>query len=290
MSARIEKAATLSPSSFRKRYRSYYKTPSPSSSPTLSIRKRYRGKFVIILDTETEDECSDSDSERDGSEDEGLGSKDEGLGLDEVGHGLEKEGPCLEEQEEEAAPEVQQQIVLVVDRAMDEPLGLGYGALRCHELALGEGSVPSTFEVNRALVSPSSLIVPLPIASPVTTLTTTISIDEDQFLKVEAQLELHVSIFYDHMQCLNALAPTLFEGYDRDLRELYTRSRARAILALEAWACQTNAQRAALWHAIYDIQRENHDLRRQIVEERRDQLELTDRVARMERRHESGWE
>nr|GEX63845.1 hypothetical protein [Tanacetum cinerariifolium] len=275
MSARIEKAATLSPSSFRKRYRSYYKTPSPSSSSTLSIRKRYRGTFVIILHTETEDECSDSDSERDGSEDEGLGSKDEGLGLDEEGHGLEKEGPCLEEQEEEATPEVQQQTILVVDRAMDEPLGLGYRALRRHELALGEGSVPSTFEVNRALglsrtlpspkwssyslpVSPSSPIVLLPIASPVTTLTTTISIDEDQLLKVEAQLELHVSIFHDHMQCLNALAPTLFEGYDRDLRELYTR--------------------------------ENHDLRMQIAEERRDQLELTDRVARMERRHESGWE
>ncbi|GKE22879.1 hypothetical protein Tco_1434391, partial [Tanacetum coccineum] len=35
----------------------------------------------------------------------------------------------------------------------------------------------------------------------------------------------------------------------------------RLVLDLEAWACQTNAQRAALWHAIYDTQRENHDLR-----------------------------
>ncbi|GKG55680.1 hypothetical protein Tco_0574574, partial [Tanacetum coccineum] len=48
----------------------------------------------------------------------------------------------------------------------------------------------------------------------------------------------------------------------------------RLVLALEAWACQTDAQRVALWHAIYDIQRENHDLRMQIAEERRKRLEL----------------
>ncbi|GKG62851.1 hypothetical protein Tco_0636582, partial [Tanacetum coccineum] len=35
--------------------------------------------------------------------------------------------------EEEAEPEGQQQAVLVVDTTADEPLGLGYGALRRHE-------------------------------------------------------------------------------------------------------------------------------------------------------------
>ncbi|GJR75802.1 hypothetical protein Tco_0088167 [Tanacetum coccineum] len=101
----------------------------------------------------------------------------------------------------------------------------------------------------------SFTIIPVvlsPVASLVTTPAATISVDEDQFL----------------------------EGYDRYLRELYTRSRAvrdeifsqryrfrslereqeramvtfsaiwRLVLALEAWAGQTNAQRAALWHAI----------------------------------------
>ncbi|GJZ00790.1 hypothetical protein Tco_0518219 [Tanacetum coccineum] len=48
--------------------------------------------------------------------------------------------------------------------------------------------------------------------------------------------------------------------------------------------------RVDLWHVIYDIQRDNHDLRRQLAEERRKRLELTDRVARMERRQESGGE
>ncbi|GJS26761.1 hypothetical protein Tco_0487381 [Tanacetum coccineum] len=116
---------------------------------------------------------------------------------------------------------------------------------------------------------------------------------------------------------LDALPSTLFEGYDRDFRDLYTRSGAvrneifsqrymfrsleleqervtvtfsaiwRPILALEAWAGQTDAQRAALWHTIYDIQMENHDLRMQISKDRRERLDLTDRVARIERRQES---
>ncbi|GKG34401.1 hypothetical protein Tco_0437097, partial [Tanacetum coccineum] len=32
------------------------------------------------------------------------------------------------------------------------------------------------------------------------------------------------------------------------------------VLTLEAWAGQTDAQRAALWHAINDVQGENRDL------------------------------
>nr|GEU97092.1 RNA-directed DNA polymerase, eukaryota [Tanacetum cinerariifolium] len=54
----------------------------------------------------------------------------------------------------------------------------------------------------------------------------TISVDEDQFIKVGPQLELYESILHDHTQHLDALPPTLFEGYERDLRELYTRSGA----------------------------------------------------------------
>nr|GEV23345.1 hypothetical protein [Tanacetum cinerariifolium] len=73
---------------------------------------------------------------------------------------------------------------------------------------------------------PSSPIVSSPIASPATTPATTISVDEDLFLKVGAQLEFYASILHDHTQHLEALSPTLFEGYDRDLRELYTRSEA----------------------------------------------------------------
>ncbi|GKF95000.1 hypothetical protein Tco_0284700, partial [Tanacetum coccineum] len=56
-------------------YRSSYEIPSPSSSPTLLVRKRYRGTSKLILDTNSEgdelgeedikeDESSDADDER----------------------------------------------------------------------------------------------------------------------------------------------------------------------------------------------------------------------------------
>ncbi|GKD40978.1 hypothetical protein Tco_1261185, partial [Tanacetum coccineum] len=246
MLARIAEAAALSLSSFHKRYRSYYKTPSPSSYLTLLVRKRYRGTSELILDTNSEgDELGKEDTE--------------------------------EDKEDETA---------------SEPLGLGYGAARRHALESIEEIVSSTYEVGRSSrvytniptyvppttpiqtppspewllgslpVSPSSSVVPSHIALPVATSTATILVDEDQFLEVGAQLELHGSIIYDHTLCLDALPPALFEGYDRDLRELYTRLGARPVLALEAWVGQTDAQRAALWHAIYDIQKENYDLRR----------------------------
>ncbi|GJQ89782.1 hypothetical protein Tco_0000921 [Tanacetum coccineum] len=203
MLARIAEAVALSPSSFCKRYRSSYETPSPSSSPTLPIWKRYRGTSELVEDTK--DESSDLDTKRE-----------------------------------------------------DEPLSLGYRALRRHELALGEGSVPSTFEIGQSSrsmseqqrveetptprprvhatwvdpvdgkvytdipvdvppvrvpvqtppsvewssgslpVLPSSLVVLTLVASPVTTPAATIAVGEDEFFEVGAQLELHGSILHDH--------------------------------------------------------------------------------------------
>nr|GFA00899.1 hypothetical protein [Tanacetum cinerariifolium] len=249
----------------------------------------------------------------------------ESLDLDTEEEGSEDEGPG------------QQVAVLVVDTMADEPLGLGYGALRRHELTLGEGSMPSTFNIGQSsrstpgqqrveetlvpripvctilidpedstvylditidprsctpvqtptspewssgslLVLPSSPIVPDLVASPVTSPIATIAIDEDEFLEVGAQLELYGSILHDHIQRLDALLPILFEGYDRDFRELYTRSREvrdeifsqhyrlrsleqkheqekatvtfgallRPMLALESWAGHVDAQRAEI--------------------------------------------
>ncbi|GJS27199.1 hypothetical protein Tco_0487819 [Tanacetum coccineum] len=262
MSARIAEADALSRSSFRKRYRSSYETPSPSSSPTLPIWKRYRGTSELVEDTE--DESSDSDTEREGSE-------DEGPGLEYGGHGSEDEGPISDEEEEEVAPEGQQQVVPVVDTAADEPLGLGYRALRRQQQRVEETPTPRPrtlpspeWSSGSLPVSPSSPSVPTPVASPVTTPAATIAVD--------------------------ALPPTLFEGYDRDLRELYTRSREvkdeifsqcyrlrslkqeqeratvtfgaiwRPVLALESWAGYVDAQRVEMWRARYDDHRLIHDL------------------------------
>nr|GEX90762.1 hypothetical protein [Tanacetum cinerariifolium] len=180
-------------------------------------------------------------------------SDDEDRGLDDEGHGFEGDGLGLKE-EEEVLPEGQQQTVLVVDTTTSGPLGLGYEALRRCELSPGEDQVPRTFKVDleddkvytdfliypsvapvqilpshewssvSLPISPSSPIVPSPIASLVATLTATISVDEDQFLEIGAQLELHMSILRNHTQRLDALSPTLIADIDRDMRDLYTRS------------------------------------------------------------------
>ncbi|GJZ55277.1 hypothetical protein Tco_0610470 [Tanacetum coccineum] len=239
---------TLSPSSFYKRYRSYYETPSSSASPasslTLHIQKRYRGTSKPILDAETEGDESEAKgtvSESEESEDEGPGS----------------------ESEEAASEDQQQQAVPVEDTAADEHLGLGYRAARRHALEIVEGTVPSTLEVGqssrsvpdqqrkdktltpRLLIHPTwedhdngtvykdidfdaplvpSLTVPSPIPSSVSTPIATIAVDEDEFLEVGAQLKLHRSILHDHIQRLDALSPTHFEGYGRDFTRLFTRS------------------------------------------------------------------
>nr|GEU98684.1 hypothetical protein [Tanacetum cinerariifolium] len=271
-STKVAEAMALSDLAFRKRYRSSYETPSPSL--TFSIRKRYIGTSELILDTGgEEDELGDEDTDQDG-EVESLGmdderererererSDDKDQGLDDEGCSLEGEGLGLEE-EEEVVPKGQQQAVLVVDTTVSEPLRLGYGALIHRELAVGEDQPTLTTWVDprddrvyidimiyppvapvqtqpslewssgSLPISPSSTIVPSPIATPVATLTAIISVDEDQFLE----------------------------------------------------AGQTDAYRAALRHAIYDTQRENHDLRTHLAEESRERLELVDHVSRMERR------
>ncbi|GKD07921.1 hypothetical protein Tco_1187606 [Tanacetum coccineum] len=303
-SARVTEAMALLDSAFRKRYISSYETPSPS--PTLLVRKRYRGTSEPILDTNSkEDEIGEEDTDEDG-EDKSLDADDE----------------------REAIPEGQQQAVLVVETAASEPLGLGYGALRRRELAVEGDQVLSTFEIRQSSrsmpeqhgvkrvptfrqpiltswvvpedsrvytdipvyvppavpvqtppspewssgslpISPSSPIAPSPVASPVATLIATIA---------------------DHTQHLDAMAPTLFADIDRDVRDLYTRSRAvrdeifsqrYRLRSLEQEQDRAASTFGALWSP-----RKNHDLRMQLAEERRERLELVDRVAKMERRHE----
>ncbi|GKE80915.1 hypothetical protein Tco_1550915, partial [Tanacetum coccineum] len=73
-------------------------------------------------------------------------------------------------------------------------------------------------------------------------------------------VEMQWGLIHDHTEHLGELSPALFERYDRDVRELFTRS----------------------WEV-----RENHELRLQLVEEGRERLELADRVARLERKQES---
>nr|GFA08926.1 hypothetical protein [Tanacetum cinerariifolium] len=81
-SARVAEAMALSDSALCKRYRSSYETSSSSSTLALLARKRYRGTFELILNTDSED---DEIGEEDTDEDEGHGLDDEGHGLDDEG-------------------------------------------------------------------------------------------------------------------------------------------------------------------------------------------------------------
>ncbi|GJX10951.1 hypothetical protein Tco_0200810 [Tanacetum coccineum] len=287
ISARVTEAMALSPSSFRKRYKSSYETlsssASPASSPTLPIWKRYRGTFEPILDTETKG---------DESEAKGTGSESEES---------EDKGPSSESEEAEPKGQ-QQQTVSVEDTTADEPLGLGYGVARRQALELAKDTTRNTFKVGlssrsvpdqlvanptpRLLVrpkwvdpkdgivyldikfnppsqapvltpasperssgslpvSPASLTVPLPVPSPVTTLEATIAVDEDEFLEVGMQLELHGKLLDRsgvvrdeiHSQCFRLRS--LEHGQER--ATITFGALWQPVLALEAWACQSDA-------------------------------------------------
>nr|GFA61011.1 hypothetical protein [Tanacetum cinerariifolium] len=169
-SARVAEAMALSDSALRRRYRSSYETSSSSSA--LPARKRYL--------------------------DEGHGLDDEGHGSDDKGHRVESDELGLKG-EKEVVPEGQQRATPVVETVIGKPLGLGYGALRHRELAVEEDQTPPSLEWSSGLfpVLPAPSVVPSPISSPMISLTipsptstATILVDEDQFIEIEAQLEI----------------------------------------------------------------------------------------------------
>ncbi|GJR74557.1 hypothetical protein Tco_0086922 [Tanacetum coccineum] len=311
LSAIMAGVAAMSESTFRKRLRSSYKSLPSLSSLDLPLQKHYRGMFELVKDSEEDDdeedeeieESMDSDSVSEDAEDEGPTAKDEdpaagdeglavgveGPGMDDESHGLddgsrrlddevhsvESDGLGLEE-EEEAVHEGQQQVVPIVGIA-------------------GSGSVlePERLERVSAFRQP--------------TLTTWTDLEDGM---------VYIDVPVYPALAPPDLSPALFKRYDRDIGELFTRSGAvkdkifshrhrfrsleyeqeraavtfgaiwRPVLAMDSWACQTDAQRAALWHAISDMHRENQDLRLQLAEERRARLDLAEVVDGVRSRQE----
>ncbi|GKD74080.1 hypothetical protein Tco_1332362, partial [Tanacetum coccineum] len=203
---------------------SSYETPSPSPSSALPIQKRYRGTSELILDIDSErDELGDEDTHKD-REDE----NDEGHGLDDVDHGLEDEGLGLEEENEDvpevgedqapstfevgqssrSVPEQQgaERVSAFRQPTLDTWVDLEDGRVYTNipayvPLAAPVQTPPSPEWSSGSLhISPSSPVVSSPIDLLVATPTATISVDEDQFIKVGAQLELHRSRLHDHIR------------------------------------------------------------------------------------------
>ncbi|GJZ75312.1 hypothetical protein Tco_0639777 [Tanacetum coccineum] len=295
LSASIAEVAAMSDSAFRKRFRSSYESSPSSSPPDLPSRKRYRGTSELVEDDEEEDdeeedeeieESSDSDSESEDAEDEGPTAEDEDPAAGDEGLAAGDEGPGMRVESlslggDEAVPEGQQRAAPVVETAVGEPLGLGYGALRRQEIALGEGRMPSVFEVDpedgiayidvpaypppappaqtppspewssgSLPVSPAPSIVPSPISSPMIPLTVPSPVASPA----------------------TELSPALFERYDRDIGELFTRS---------------GAVRDEIFSQRYRFRSLEHEQERvAIAEERRVRLDLAKIVDSMRRGQE----
>ncbi|GKF83933.1 hypothetical protein Tco_0248831, partial [Tanacetum coccineum] len=141
LSASMAEVAAMSDSAFYKRIRSSYKSSPSSSQPDLPLWKRYRGMPELVKDDEEEDKEMEEKDEDPAAGDEGLAARDGGPGM-----GVES----ISLGGDEAVPKGQQRAAPVAETAVGKPLGLGYGALRRREIALGEGRMPSVFEVGHS--------------------------------------------------------------------------------------------------------------------------------------------
>ncbi|GKE69568.1 hypothetical protein Tco_1527640, partial [Tanacetum coccineum] len=189
MSARIAKAAALSPSSFR---------------------KRYQGKSELVEDIK--DESSDSDTKGEGSEDEGPSSEEE------------EEEATPEEETPTPRPPVRATWVDTVDGTVYTDIPIYVPPVRVPV----QTPPSSEWSFGALPVSPSSLAVPTPVASPADSspVASPATVEAESFLaELGAQVELQGGLIHDHIQRLDTLPTALFEGYNQDFRELYARSR-----------------------------------------------------------------
>nr|GFA57852.1 hypothetical protein [Tanacetum cinerariifolium] len=140
LSAGIAEVVAMPDLAFRKRFRSSYDS---SPSPTLPVRKRYRGTSELILgaDSEEIDLSSDFDSESEDAKDEGPTAKDEDPAAGDEGLAMGVEGPGVDDESYGLDDESH--------GLDDESRGLGYGSLRHQELVLEDDHVYSTFEVGQ---------------------------------------------------------------------------------------------------------------------------------------------
>nr|GEY06073.1 hypothetical protein [Tanacetum cinerariifolium] len=319
LSGSIVEVTPMSDLTFRKRFKSSY-----DSSPSLifPVRKRSRGTSELILDTDSEedeevDESSDSDSESEDTEDEGPTARDEGG--------------------DEAIPRGQQQAAPVMETVVGEPLRLGYEALRRREIASRESKMPSVFKVGHGFgsvpeperpegvttcletISPSPSIAPSPISSPIISLTVPSLVASLATAEVEgflaelgSQVEMQGGLIHDHTVRLGELSPALFERYDRDIGELFTRPGVakdeifskrykfrsleheqertvvtfgalwRHVLALEAWAGRVDTRMTDMSRAEYNDHRLVHDMLLQQAALQRELQEMRGRVTALE--------
>ncbi|GJU70382.1 hypothetical protein Tco_1256641 [Tanacetum coccineum] len=310
LSASMAEVAAMSESALCKRFRSSCESSPSVSPPDLPFRKRYRGTSKLVEDSEEDDdeedeeieESMDSDSMSEDAKDKGPTAEDrillrrtrvllddESHGIDDEGHNVESDGLGLEE-EGETYPGVSNRQLRLWGRPTFE-VGQGSGSAPVSErpervsafrqpilttwtdpedgmiyIDIPDYPPPAPpvqtpplpeYTSGSLPVSPSHSDVPSPVSLPIIPLTvpspvaTPAAVETEGFL-TELGAQERVAVKFGAIW--------------------------RPVLALEAWAGQTDAQRAALWHAILDVQGENRDLRLHLAEERRARLELAEVV------------
>ncbi|GKC67234.1 hypothetical protein Tco_1099832 [Tanacetum coccineum] len=243
-SARVAEAMALSDLAFRKRYRSSYETPSPSSSPTLPVRKRYRGTSALILDTDSEgDELGNEDTKED-VEDK---TANEPLGL-----GYVAARSCALESTEEIAPNPEDGRVYT-DILTYVPPTAPVQTLPSPEWSLATISVDEDqfLEAGAQLELHGSILH-----------------DHTQRLDV---LPLRILI-------------GMFRSYEQEQERAIVTFGAlwRPVLALEAWAGHVDAWMTDMSHARYDDHKLIHDMLVQQAAMQRELQEMRGRVTTLE--------
>ncbi|GJV18933.1 hypothetical protein Tco_1367953 [Tanacetum coccineum] len=237
-------------------------------SDSMSEDAEDEGPTAEDEDHAAEDEGLIAGVEGPGMDDKGYGSDDESRGIDDEGHSVESDGLGLEE-EEEAVSGGQHQAAPVVGTTVSAPLGLGYGALRRQSeipervSAFRQPTLTTWTDPKEGMIyidipdyQPPTPPVQTPPSPEWTSGSLPISpLHSDVPSPISSPMEGLIS---DHVVRLEELSPALFERYDRDIGELFTRSGAG----------------------------ENQDLRLQLAEERRARLELAEIIDGMRKGQE----
>nr|GEW27800.1 hypothetical protein [Tanacetum cinerariifolium] len=230
------------------------------------------------------------DGESHGVDDESYGLDDQSYGIDDEGHGQGSGSAPKPERSKRVSAFRQPTLtirtdpkdgMIYIDVPINPPPEPPVQTPPSLEWMAGSLPIsPSPYVVPSPVSSPMmSLTVSLPIALPMATSAATISVDEDQFIEVEAQLELYKSILQDHTQRLDAMPPILFAEINKD----------RPVLALDACAGRVDTRMIDMSWAGYDdhilvqdmllqqtaLQRELHEMRDRVtvLEQERDRRE-----------------
>ncbi|GJR79742.1 hypothetical protein Tco_0150527 [Tanacetum coccineum] len=267
-------------------------------SDSTSEDAEVKGPSTEDKDTAAGDKSLVVGDEGPGMDDESYGLDDESRGLDDEVHSIESDGFSLKEEEEAvpgeedhvystfevgqgfgSAPESERPERVSASRQptlttwTDPEYGKVYIDVPAYPTPAPPVQTPPSPEwmSGSLLISPSPFIVPSPVSSPMIPLTvpspvaTLVMAETEGFLtELGAHVEMQGGLIRDHAVRLEELLPDLFERslkYKQERVAVTFGAIWRPVLALESWAGQTDAQRAALWHAISDMQGENQDLR-----------------------------